>query len=622
MLSIIIPIYNAEPYIGELIETLKPQINNQVEVIAIDDGSTDPYKAPYEWVKVYRQRNKGLAAARNAGLKKAKGDIIAFIDADDLVADDYIKYILSRAEESWDYMDLSWRSLENNKYMFLLKNDQDRLANPSACTRIFKRNFIGKLKFNEKKDVAEDEDFTRRLGLDKGKRACATKYLYFYRTETPDSLSKKYRDGRTTTKRIVYYFQEIKENDHFLLEEIKRDSKENEIVILTNRNALPELSQYAAIYKPQQTWAHEARGAANNYIKLRRAAMKTQVVIYTAQTFNIGGIESFIYNFCRIMAKHYDILVLYKTANASQLARLKQIVRVEQEKGQPIECDTLIINRIHDSIPQNIKAKKTIQMVHGCKEAGIKRLPEDKGKLIFVSETAKDSFGEEAAGATVIKNMVETRETQNPLLLVSATRLDTEEKGQDRMRTLANLMHKQGVPFLWLYFSNRELKEAPAGVVKMEPTLNIREYIKKADYLIQLSDTEAFCYSIAEALAEGTPVITTPLPVLKELGVKEGKNAHIVPFDLEGVDTTKFYNIPEFSGAAYNNGLIVSKWKKVLGNTKPTGSYKPEPQKIVEIINQYKDIELGRVVTAGELIPMPDKRAEEVQAAGFGVIRG
>ena len=109
-LSIIIPAYNAEPYIEHLIQRLKPQINDDVEVIVVDDGSDFPYLAPYDWVKVIRQKNKGLAGARNTGMKHAKGEIIAFVDADDLVSENYVSYIQSRASEDWDYMELSWRN--------------------------------------------------------------------------------------------------------------------------------------------------------------------------------------------------------------------------------------------------------------------------------------------------------------------------------------------------------------------------------------------------------------------------------------------------------------------------------------------------------------------------------
>ena len=103
-LSIIIPCYNAEPYINELLDCLGKQITKDVEVIVIDDGSKKPFLPDYEWVQLIRQENAGASAARNKGLDVAKGQYVAFIDADDLVADNYITTILDKIKtEKFDY---------------------------------------------------------------------------------------------------------------------------------------------------------------------------------------------------------------------------------------------------------------------------------------------------------------------------------------------------------------------------------------------------------------------------------------------------------------------------------------------------------------------------------------
>lgn len=623
ILSIIIPYYNAEDYIEELLDRLEPQITPAVEVVLVDDGSKKPFKTKRKWLTVIRQENKGLAGARNTGLEATDSWVVAFIDADDLVAVDYVEEILEKTEtERWDYLDLSWRSLEDLRFNYLLRSSHDKLTNPSVCTRVFKREFIGSLRFNEHKDVAEDEDFTRRLMLERGKRANVTnKYMYFYRTQTPGSLSKQYRAGKTKTKRIVYYLPIVTAQDFILLDEVKKESQENEVVVMTHDNKLAELALYAQVIKPIQTWATEARGIQTKLIKEKEQPMKAQIVIYTSKTYEIGGIESFIYNFCSIMNKHYDILVLYDQMDPSQIARLTPLVPVMRNGGnQEIECDTLIINRVFDKIPSNIKFKKSIQMVHGCKAANPWHIPTDKGQVVCVSEAVRESFGEEAAEAQVIKNLVNPKKTKDMLLLVSATRLDTNEKGQERMLQLAQLMKRQGVPFIWLYFSNAALKDAPENMIRMQPTQNIAPYMRKADYLVQLSDTEAFCYSMVESLQEGTPVITTPLPVLAEIGVKDGENARVVPFELTDYDTRQLLEVPKFK-YSYNNGLIVSKWKKLLGNTKPTESYyKPAEMLTVEIIKQYNDMQIGQTLKVGERWMMQKERAKAVEAAGFGVI--
>lgn len=621
-LSIIIPCYNAEPYIEHLIQRLKPQINDEVEVIVIDDGSDFPYLAPYEWVNVIRQKNKGLAGARNTGLKHAKGKYIAFIDADDLVAENFVDYVLSRSGEEWDYMDLSWKSLEDDTYVYRLKGDSDKLTNPSVCTKVWSREFIGDLKFNEKKDVAEDEDFTRRIDLSRGKRICAPHFMYYYRLKTPNSLSKQYRKGSTKTKRIVYYFKHIPPNDA-LLEELKAECELNEVVVMTEDNTewiKKWVSKYANVTRPTGTWADELRGEPTNLVKVREKPMETQVVIYIDNAYAIGGIETFIYNFCKAMNKHYDILVLYGTQmEAKQIARLTPMVRVmKNNKAKTIKCDSLIMNRVFDKLPENVTYKKCFQMVHGCRDANPHRLPTEKGQIICVSNAVKESFGEEAANAEVLNNLVSSEKSKDMLLLVSASRFDTPEKGQERAVQLAKMLEKAGISYMWLYFSNRAIPGATSRMIKMEPTLDVREYIRKADYLVQLSDSEAFCYSIVEALIESTPVITTPLPVLEEIGVQDGANGYIVPFDMD-FDAEKLLDIPSFK-YAYNNRTIVMHWKKLLGNTKPTHSYKPEETLNVRILKHYSDVELQKDVYPGEVYPMRKDRAEQVEKVGFGKI--
>ena len=92
-ISVIVPIYNTKPYLAECIESILAQkINVPIEVLLIDDGSTDgcgevcdKYAARDERVRVIHQENQGLSAARNAGIDAAKGRYYSFIDSDDVV---------------------------------------------------------------------------------------------------------------------------------------------------------------------------------------------------------------------------------------------------------------------------------------------------------------------------------------------------------------------------------------------------------------------------------------------------------------------------------------------------------------------------------------------------------
>lgn len=101
-ISIIVPIYNAELYLQNCLESIQKQTTKDYELLLINDGSQDnseiictEYAQADKRVKVFAQKNSGVSAARNRGIREASGDYIAFIDADDTVASDYLEKLLS-----------------------------------------------------------------------------------------------------------------------------------------------------------------------------------------------------------------------------------------------------------------------------------------------------------------------------------------------------------------------------------------------------------------------------------------------------------------------------------------------------------------------------------------------
>ncbi len=102
LLSVIIPFYNNERFINTCLYSLFSQIDDDVQVIIIDDGSTDKscylitqflLSDTHRHVIFYRQKNEGAAAARNRGLNFAKGKFISFIDGDDVISKNYYSII-------------------------------------------------------------------------------------------------------------------------------------------------------------------------------------------------------------------------------------------------------------------------------------------------------------------------------------------------------------------------------------------------------------------------------------------------------------------------------------------------------------------------------------------------
>ena len=98
VISVVIPVYNVEKYVGKCLSSLMEQTFRDFEIIAVNDGSTDSspeilrhFERKYGNVTVVDQNNAGMSAARNAGMRLARGEYLAFVDSDDYVAPTYLE---------------------------------------------------------------------------------------------------------------------------------------------------------------------------------------------------------------------------------------------------------------------------------------------------------------------------------------------------------------------------------------------------------------------------------------------------------------------------------------------------------------------------------------------------
>ena len=145
--SIIVPVYNVEKYLEKCLVSLTNQTYSNIEIILVDDGSTDNsssicdlYKK-YSSVKVYHKKNGGLSDARNFGIKKATGDYYSFIDSDDYVDTDFIEKLLNEAIRSKSDIVSSSKILEYPKKNFYV-NDCKKITMDykEALFRLFKKD--------------------------------------------------------------------------------------------------------------------------------------------------------------------------------------------------------------------------------------------------------------------------------------------------------------------------------------------------------------------------------------------------------------------------------------------------------------------------------------------------
>lgn len=616
-LSIIIPYYNTKDFTDELIECLAAQMKKDVEVILIDDGSDVPYARKFKFLSIIRTTNHGQSHARNLGLNSATGDYIQFIDSDDMVADNFIERLLEEIANEPDLIEYSWRSLNTNGTMFNFRVTQgDRLSNPSACTRCFSKQLIDNVRFNEQKDACEDEEFTRKLGIFRRplKVAIIPEYMYFYRTDVTGSNTKRYKNGLCKTKRIVYYYDRVTEDRTDILEDIKNDDQTNEVFLLTYQNDIPELEEYCQIHRPFTLWTHYLKGEPYRGCNVIQVPEQYKNVMFINYLHIIGGIETFVYNMAQIM----DFTLIVGSIHIEQRNKLSTVCQVvDYDPRKSYYCENLILLRILDQRPANIFCKRSMRTVHGCRTNPRWHVPQDVDYIICVSDICKESFDKETEEAMVIHNPI-IKTDKRALILVSATRIPAPDKGDNehRMRILAERLNKADIPFVWFNFSDGKLNDAPRGFVNMPREMDIQPYIARADYLVQLSNSEAWSYSILEALVNGTAVLVTPFPSAFEMGIEDGKNGYIIPFDM-GFDVQRLCDVPTFD-YKYDNKVIKKKWDKIM-----TGEVKVKKKNTVNvrITTTYNDTELKRQVSAGEIITVSKERADKIVNAGFGEVR-
>ena len=148
--SVIVPIYNAEPYLAKCIESLINQDYNALQIILVNDGSTDnslaiaeQYAGNDDRIEVYSQANQGQSMARNLGLEHAKGAYISFVDADDYIDTDFYSYMLEHIGER-DCVQIGYRRVTNKGKVLQEKLPKHFYQFTSPWGRLYRRNVFEK----------------------------------------------------------------------------------------------------------------------------------------------------------------------------------------------------------------------------------------------------------------------------------------------------------------------------------------------------------------------------------------------------------------------------------------------------------------------------------------------
>lgn len=107
LISVVVPVYNVEQYLEECIGSILGQTYPNIEIMLVDDGSTDAsssicdkYASEHDCIKAIHRQNGGLSAARNTGVKASHGDYIGFIDSDDFISPVFYEALYRAIEQS------------------------------------------------------------------------------------------------------------------------------------------------------------------------------------------------------------------------------------------------------------------------------------------------------------------------------------------------------------------------------------------------------------------------------------------------------------------------------------------------------------------------------------------
>lgn len=214
LVSIIIPVYNMEAYLDNCLNSILEQTYLNWELILIDDGSKDKSKNICEnWAKkdkrilFFSQDNHGVSYSRNRGIRESRGKYIIFIDADDIVFNQYIEVLINAFNKyNIDLSIISYFSFQDEKesqYYTLLNKDYEIISenigsiffsktDGTICSKMFKKSIIDKfkLRFNESIYVSEDLLFNMQYSSYCNEVSFNTSKLYGYRQRAESAVHK------------------------------------------------------------------------------------------------------------------------------------------------------------------------------------------------------------------------------------------------------------------------------------------------------------------------------------------------------------------------------------------------------------------------------------------------
>lgn len=401
-------------------------------------------------------------------VKEVKTKYIGFIKSDDVISDNYFNVISSKVKLDFDGCFVNYTLDCVDKNVKIMKNDKELLS---------KRPFYG--------------DYI---------------WSYLYRTDIFNKLIE-IKDIKEFNKRVEF--------DFFKLCVI------GEVIYTHKINGISILNDFC--YKDM------------------RNSMKFKNAIYMGNGCNgiFNGYISWIKNIGRCFANDFDITIIYDSMPIETFNNFSKYFKcVKYDSKVDYYCDRLLLTYSNYYYPKNIfTLEENYLFIHGNMSdfPNARRFYDDVyTKYIAVSKIA----AQKAVGyfpTDKIDYILNPFKLDNELLkphlkLVSAQR-STPVKRPERIEILANVLDELRIPYTWNVFMDKNENTNKNGIIYRKRVTNPFPYIEDADYFVLLSDSESMGYSTLEALALKTKVIVTPLEAFYEIGVVDGENGFVIPFE-------------------------------------------------------------------------------------------
>ena len=265
---------------------------------------------------------------------------------------------------------------------------------------------------------------------------------------------------------------------------------------------------------------------------------RLKLAFFIHELLPVGGVGTWFYYVLPDLQKYHDVTLFYNKADVKQLERLNEKSVITKKLIDRPSTVFDVLFRGYDKDP-DIDAKHCVHTLHACVSECdfLFNIHGRVDSFLAVSEEARDSFKEvypkEKRPIYVVPNYVPsraippTKRFDDKIKMVMASRL-TPEKGLRHLFNMVKMLDERHINYqIDLFTIFQKMPHLDNGKVKFHlPRLDID--FSQYHYLIQLSDSEAYCYTVHEALSAGTAVIVKGLPVFKDV-VRHGYNGYIYP---------------------------------------------------------------------------------------------